>query len=322
MQRPGVMSIAAASIVGAVLCVGLRFGAAAPRYSGIVSGAFDAPALSGAYLRIGSHAPVACDNAGTAGPAGAGTATITWGGPVGGVPPSGVSFVGESFADVAPGQVFRLGTLTFDNGASDPPSLIFGFAMHLSAGDGVVPFAGAVSIVSTQNGGVDRIADADVLSFDDIGAPATLAAFEGASVTAVVDGSIDADGRLHVTDIALPPGEEEHGCVDPAPFDASRGPCLAGAARAAIASACGADLPAALAARLARASGALAESTTAVGPRDAKHAARTAMRQLRIAAALAARAAKTGEVPAACADAIAAAVADTGARAAPLLRPR
>src|SRR5438477_8582596 len=92
---------------------------AAPRYSGTITASFTAPVLAGSYLSSGSRAPVPGDNTGTAVHSGAGTATITWGG---GVQSSGVAFAGDAFADVAPGQSFRLGTLTFLNGQDLPAS--------------------------------------------------------------------------------------------------------------------------------------------------------------------------------------------------------
>src|SRR6266446_3511337 len=184
MRRPRLMSIGIVSIVASLLLVSAP-GTAAPRYSGTITGSFGAPVLSGAFLRPGSHEPVLRDNAGTARRSGGGTAAA-----------SSLTFSGDSFSDVTPGQVFRLGTLTFVNGPSGPASLIFGFDMQLTAGEDVAPFAGLVAIVNTQNANVDRIADADVLSFADFDAPSTLAGFEDASVTAIVYGRIGDDGRL------------------------------------------------------------------------------------------------------------------------------
>ena len=325
MRRPQLISIGIASIVISLLLV-LARGTAAPRYSGTITGSFGAPVLSGAFLRPGSHEPVLRDNVGTARRSGVGTATITWGGDDNGGTAAGSSltFNGDSFSDLTPGQVFRLGTLTFVNGPSGPASLIFGFEMQLSAGEGIAPFTGLVAIVSTQNANVDRIADADVLSFADFDAPSTLAGFEDASVTAIVYGRIGDDGRLKVTSIGLAPGQDQYGCVDEAPFVASRDPCVSAAIGSAfIQPLCGAEqLPGALNERIRRATGWLGQGATAVTRRKAKRAVRVAMRQLRSSAAFARRAATRGHVSPACAEAIGAAVASAETRAAPWLRPR
>ena len=223
MRRPSLMSIGTTAIVASMLLVSAP-GTATAGYSGTITGSFDAPLLSGAFLRPETREPVATDNTVVAPTSGAGTATITWGGDDAAAANS-VTFTGDEFNDVMPGEVFRLGTLNFANGFSAPDALIFGFDMQLSAGDDLAPFTGVVDIVSTQNANVDPVADADVLSFPDIDDPSTLAAFESASVTAIVNGMIGHDGQLRVTSIELAPGEDEHGCVDAAAVVVSRGPC-------------------------------------------------------------------------------------------------
>ena len=229
MQRSKLVSIGITAIVAFTLLVSVPRSATAG-YSGAIAGSFDAPVLSGAFLRPESREPVPTDNTAIAPTLGAGTATITWGGDDTGclAAANSVTFTGDVFHDVMPGEVFRLGTLTFVNGSNGPASLIFGFDMQLSAEDEVAPFTGLVDIISTQNANVDRIADADVLSFPDFDDPSTLAGFESASVTAFVNGTIGDDGRLRVTSIELAPGEGEHGCVDPAAVVTSEGPCASG----------------------------------------------------------------------------------------------
>jgi hypothetical protein len=226
MQRPKLMSIGITVIVAVAVLVSAPRNAAAG-YSGTIMGSFDAPVLAGEFLRPESREPVPIDNTVIAPTSGAGTATIAWGGEDCPETANRVTFNGDVFNDVMPGEVFRLGTLTFVNGSSGPASLIFGFDMQLSAGDAVAPFTGIVDIISTQNANVDRIADADVLSFPDVDAPSTLAGFESASVTAIVNGMIGNDGQLRVTSIDLAPGEEEQGCVDAAAVVVSQGPCAA-----------------------------------------------------------------------------------------------
>src|SRR2546430_15700011 len=129
MQRPPLMSTGMVAIVASLLLVSAP-GTAAPRYSGTITGSFGAPVLSGAFLRPGSHESVLRDNAGTARRSGVGTATITWGGDDNGgsAAASSLTFSGDSFSDVTPDQVFRLGTLTVVNGPGGPSPVIFGFA--------------------------------------------------------------------------------------------------------------------------------------------------------------------------------------------------
>src|SRR5438093_1041966 len=79
--------------------------------SGRITGLFASPVLSGAFLQPGAHQRIACDNADTARRSGIGTSSVTWGGDdkCGAFSPSTVTFTGDSFSDVAAGQVFRLG---------------------------------------------------------------------------------------------------------------------------------------------------------------------------------------------------------------------
>src|SRR5256885_7638828 len=109
MRRPWLMSIGIVSIVASLLLVSAP-GTAAPRYSGTITGSFGAPALSGAFLRPGSHEPVLRDNAGTARRSRVRTATITWGGDDNGgrAAARSLAFSGDSVSDVLPDPGFRL----------------------------------------------------------------------------------------------------------------------------------------------------------------------------------------------------------------------
>jgi hypothetical protein len=294
MRRSPLIDIGIASIAASVLLVSAA-ATAAPGYSGTISGSFGAPVLAGAFLQAGSHAPILQDNSGAPCLV-VGTGTIAWGGTDSGCGAlSHLTFNGDVFSDVTPGQVFRLGTLSFVNGPSTPAALIFGFDMQLSAGEDVAPFTGFVEIVSTQNANVDPTADADVLSFADFDVPSTLAAFELATVTAIVNGTIGDDGRLRVTSIALAPDEGEQGCAE--------------------------DVAAVLHESVRGATASLGVGATAVTKRKARRAVRLTMRQLRSYATSADRAAKRGEVSEACAEAIRVAVANAETQASPLLRP-
>src|SRR5262249_1540031 len=147
-------------------------GAAAPSYSGTITGVFDSLVLSGAFLRAGTHLPVVRDNTSTAGGSGIGTSSVVWSDDnVHAAAPSTVTFTGTSFSSLAPDQVFPLGTLTYFNGSNGPTSLIFGVTMHLSAGGSITPFTAPVAVVSTQNGNLDRVADADSLFFSNFEIP-------------------------------------------------------------------------------------------------------------------------------------------------------
>src|SRR5262245_108499 len=304
-------------------------GAAATTYSGTITAVLDTPVLSGAYLDVGTRQPVARDNASTARSAGIGTSSVAWGGAdnKNGAPfaPSTLVFTGDSFTDVAPGQVFRLGTLTSFNGQSTPDSLIFGLTMHFSAGDGVTPLAAPVSIVSTLNGNTDRVADADVLVFGE----RALAAFEGAAVTAIVHGKIGDDGQLEVTSMSLAPGEADHGCLDEGkladalPCASACGSVCTAISGTLVSPLCGSEqLPALLRGRIAEALHGLGEGASARSERRARRSVRAAMKQLQRSARIARRAAAKGRISAACGEAIVGAVGNAGSEAEPLLRTR
>ena len=303
-------------------------GAAAPRYSGTITGLFDGPVLSGSWLQAGTRQQVPQDNTGTAVAGGAGTSSLTWGDQgAGGLAPSTLTFTGNAFSDGAPGQVFPLGTLTYVNGTDTPASLIFGVTMHLSAGDDIIPFAGPVAIVSTQNANADRRADADLLSFGTFGVPSTLAAFEGSAVTAAIFGRIVEGPRVEVTSIALAEGEADHGCVDAPPLADSTLPCAsacgdfcAALAPALEGSLCGSEqLPAALNRRISQARHWLSQASSTDSARKARKDVARVMRQLRRSARIAHRAAKTGLISAACADVVGGAAENARSHAEPLL---
>ncbi len=288
-------------------------GAAAPRYAGTITGFFDSPVLSGDFLQPGTRLRVSQDNTSTTVGSGIGTSSVAWGDDSGGtLPPSTLTFTGNSFSNVAPGQVFPLGTLTYFNGPNSPSSLIFGVTMHLSAGDGITPFTGPVAIVSTQNGNIDRVADADLLSFSNFEVPSTLGAFEGAAVTAVIFGRIVGESQLEIASIALAEGQADHGCVDEGPLVDSTLPCASacGDSCAAITLAlagplCGSEqLPVVLNRRLDQARHSLAQVSGTDSERKAKRGVTLVMKQLRRSVAIARRAAKKGRISAACAEAV------------------
>ncbi len=306
-------------------------GAAAPSYAGTITGFFDSPVLSGDFLQPGTRLRVSQDNRITTVGSGIGTSSITWGDNSGAtLAPSTVTFTGNSFSDVTSGQVFPLGTLTYFNGTNSPPSLIFGVTMHLSAGDGIMPFTGPVAIVSTQNGGIDRVADADLLHFSNFEVPSTLGAFEGMAVTAVLFGRIAGESQLEITSIGLAEGQADHGCVDEAPLVDSTPPCASacGDFCAAITLAlagplCGNEqLPAVLNRRLDQARHLLGQVSGTDSEGKAKKRVTLVMKQLRRSVAIARRAAKKGRISAACAEAVGRAVGNAQSQTEPWLATR
>ena len=300
-------------LASSIIVIAPTPGAAAPRYAGTITGFFDSPVLSGDFLQAGTRLRVSQDNTSTTVGSGIGTSSVTWGDDSSGtLPPSTLTFTGNSFSNVAPGQVFPLGTLTYFNGPNSPSSLIFGVTMHLSAGDGITPFTGPVAIVSTQNGNIDRVADADLLSFSNVEVPSTLGAFEGAAVTAVIFGRIVGESQLEIASIALAEGQADHGCVDEGPLVDSTLPCASacGDSCAAITLAlagplCGSEqLPVVLNRRLDQARHLLAQVSGTDSERKAKRGVTLVMKQLRRSVAIARRAAKKGRISAACAEAV------------------
>ena len=306
-------------------------GAAAPSYSGTITGSFDSPVLSGAFLQPVTRQRISQDNASSTVGSGIGTSSLTWG-DNGGAPlaPSALTLTGDSFSDVASGQVFPLGTLTYFNGMNTPSALIFGVTMHLSAGDGIMPFTGPVAIVSTQNGTIDRVTDADLLFFSNFGVPSTLGAFEGTAVTAVIFGRIVGESQLEIASIALAEGQADHGCVDEGPLVDSTLPCASacGDSCAAITLAlagplCGSErLPGALNRRIGQARQLLSQVSGTDTERKARKGVTRVMKQLQRSVAIARRAAKKGRISAACAEAVAKAVANAQSQAEPRLGTR
>jgi hypothetical protein len=325
MNRPiRIAIVGITSIIAASIAVRPTPGITALSYSGNVTGFFDSPVLSGAFLQLGTRLPVFGDNASTVTVSGNGTSSLAWSdNNVGTAAPSALTFAGNSFSAVATGQIFPLGTLTYFNGPNGPAALIFGVTMHLSAGDGITPFTAPAGIVSTQNGNVDRVADADSLFLGNLQVPSTLAAFEGAVVSAIIYGKMVGDGRLEVTSIALARGEAGHGCVDEAPPEESTSPCTSacGETCADITLAlaerpCGSEpLPAVLSRRIGRSVDLLNQTTTTKNQRKVKIGVTQAMKQLRRSALIAGTAAKRGRISAACAEAVGKAIANAQTQA-------
>jgi len=202
--------------------------------------------------------------------------------------------------------------------------------MRLSAGGDITPFAGTVAIVSTQNGNIDRVDDADRLFFSDFEIPSTLAAFEDTDVTAIVHGKIVDGPKLAITSISLAQGQAGHGCVVEGPVVDSTSACasVCGDVCAAMTLALAGplcereQLPAVLNRRIGRALQLLGQVASTGSERKAKRGVTLAMKQLQRSATIAAGAAKRGHISAACADAVGRAVGNARSQAEPLLGTR
>jgi hypothetical protein len=209
-----------AAVFAITLFVGLLSVRASAIYSGSISGIFSDPVLTGYFIALnGDH--VQQDNTTSAIYGGVGTNTITWGDPI---PGNSLTFTGKSFSGIAPGQLFDLGTITFTNAGT--LNNIFGATLTLTVnstmGGSVDPSVSHLAFIATENGGVNRGADADFVGFDVF--PQTFNVFEGETATAELFGKIIGDPFLSVTSIQLNPGEEDNGFIgrgQPAPDSAS-----------------------------------------------------------------------------------------------------
>ena len=177
-------------------------------YSGSISGVFTNPVLSGIVIDVNGN-PYTLDETGTAVYSGFGTNSINWGtgDPVTG---NSLTFNGTTFSNVAPGQEFLLGTLTYFN--ASVLHAIFGATLTLSASPSSLAISPAVAqgtIVATENGGVSPKQDADYLAFDVFSV--TFNVYEGATATADIFGQIVGDPQLQIDTIQLAPGQGGNG---------------------------------------------------------------------------------------------------------------
>ena len=212
---------------GLALGVALAAGPAAradQAYGGFIQGAFSSPVLAGNYLDVGGQSVFRDSTASAVYSISNGTVSsqlISGDNNGGGGSPSEITFFGNSFSGVAPGQEFALGTLTYNNGASGLFSSIFGATLTLTvAGNAAVtPIDAPFSLVTTLNGGFSIASDADFLSFP---APISLSfhVFEGAGATAIVMGRIVGDPQLQVTGLQLPADQAGNGFLTPVPAPA------------------------------------------------------------------------------------------------------
>jgi len=187
-------------------------------YSGVITGTFTSPVVSGDILDL-NHVLAPQNNTGTAVVTGVGTSVLTWGTNVAGSAPpisSSFTFTGMPFTNIPADTQFDFGTFTYLNGTSQTDSLIFGITLNLSfsADRSVNPEVSLITIMTTVNGMVDELADADYVNFStfcvDPAVPASCLSFnvkEGRSSTATLKGAIIGDPQLTLQAITLPPDD-------------------------------------------------------------------------------------------------------------------
>ena len=230
--------VCVAVLAGAVTFAAPSAGAVAIStiYSGSISGVWSGPVLSGTLVDGATQQPTFMDNTATADCSLAGCAnnshpapsnTVTWGSNVPTVTPdhSTVVFDGATFAGVAPGDSFKLGTLTYTNGTSALGSIIFGGTLTLSVSltdplnKTVTDLSVSVGMTTTNNTGTTD-QNADFLDFRPT-LPNTFNVIEGATAIADVFGHIVGDPMLDLDLITLdplsPPGAGFIGAGVPTP---------------------------------------------------------------------------------------------------------
>ena len=184
---------------------------AAGSYSGTVNGVFSDAVLTGNVIAI-DNSLLPFDNSTTAifsyfNPQ-ANNSTISWGTNPGF---SFLNFQGASASNVAPDTDFLLGTISYVNGTSDLPTLIFGAKLTLDLGSGIDLKTSQVSIVTTQNTGLSAARDADFVGFSDF--PQTFNVYEGAFSIVNIYGRIVGDPTVTLSSIEIAPGFESGGFV-------------------------------------------------------------------------------------------------------------
>jgi hypothetical protein len=212
-RRFGNLKIFAFVAGSSLLAVGTAYGEAS--YSGTVDAVFGNAQYSGWYYDV-DYNPVWIDDTLTAIYTGDGTDAITWGDDAWGTPPSGLTFTGASFTDVAPGQEFLMGELTYFNGTSTVGTSIFGGTMtvDVSLDDGtlVTPEQLTYEIVSTVNNG-DPVHDADWVNFYQL--DQSMHVYEDNSMTVDVYGYIAGDPQATAGYLSIAPGQENNGFLRP-----------------------------------------------------------------------------------------------------------
>lgn len=184
---------------------------AAGSYSGTVNGVFTDAVLTGTVVAI-DYSPIPFDNTSTAvfsyfNPQ-LNDSTVTWGTNPGF---SFLNFQGASFSNVAADTDFLLGTISYVNGTSDLPTLIFGARLTLDLGSGIDLKTSQISFVTTQNTGLSPARDADFVCFSDF--PQTFNVYEDGFSIVNIYGRIVGDPTVQLSSIEIAPGFESGGFV-------------------------------------------------------------------------------------------------------------
>ena len=203
------------------LFVGLLSVRANAIYSGSISGSFSNPVLQGTVVDPLTRNLTFLDNTSTAVYTGAGTNSIAWGAPTSPPPltgPSRITFAGNSFSGVLPGQIFDLGTVTYFNGTNINTTFIFGATFTLTVnstmGGSVDPSVSTLGFRSTINQPIPPSTDAKNADFIRFSAfPLTFNVFEGHTASAELFGEIVGDPHLVLTGIELSPGQSNNGFI-------------------------------------------------------------------------------------------------------------
>ena len=193
--------------------------ASAGTYSNIqIVGVWSAPILTGNLIDTSGQFLPASDNTATAvSSISANGDTLQWGSGPTPPPPnaSTVSFAGDFFASL-PLNVAnqKLGTLTYSNGTSTDPTVIFGATLTIYGYMGgvpdlaITPLPVLLSIFTTENSGACDTCDADFLAFPPpVSLNKTARIFEGTSAQFDLFGTFNGDPTIQITDIELTPGQ-------------------------------------------------------------------------------------------------------------------
>ncbi len=183
-------------------------------YSGAITATFTDPVLTGIVIDTNGN-PVVFDDTGgpnsdgTAVYTGMGTNSITWGAYPGETTPppySTLTFTGKSFSNVAIGQLFDIGTLTYTNGTSLTGTGIFGATLSLDAGNpNITGFSTPSTFIATENTGLSLARDADFVSFGALPG-VTFNVYEGYTATAELYGELINDPQISFDTLTLTSG--------------------------------------------------------------------------------------------------------------------
>lgn len=192
---------------------GVSTAAASPSYSGTIGGTFSDPVRVGNLFLNGQ--PFFLNNNASAITVGFGTSSAGWGNVISGGVRSSVTFSGKAFSNVAPDQIFDLGTLTYVNGVANSNRLIFGFKLNLSADGGITGASSDISVISTVFSSGTFATRQQAADWIELAAfsPSTLNVYEDAQASIELFGKIVGDPQLTLTSFELLPRQENNGFI-------------------------------------------------------------------------------------------------------------